>query len=169
MDLIKSILNNFGVEWPQFIAQLLVFAIVYFILKRFAFGPIVNVLEQRRLKIVEAMANADKVKKELAETEARKKQVLQEAMEQAQKIVAEAKESADVVRTRLEQEAVLESERIVARAKEAGQIEVDRLKSDFQREAGRLVVMAAQKVTGKILAPDDQRRLGEEASREAVA
>jgi F-type H+-transporting ATPase subunit b len=169
MDLIKSILNNFGVEWPQFIAQLLVFAIVYFILKRFAFGPIVNVLEQRRLKIVEAMANADKVKKELAETEARKRQVLQEAMEQAQKIVAEAKESADAVRTRLEQEAVQESERIVARAKEAGQIEVDRLKSDFQREAGRLVIMAAQKVTGKILTPDDQRRLGEEASREAVA
>jgi F-type H+-transporting ATPase subunit b len=169
MDLIKSILNNFGVEWPQFIAQLLVFAIVYFILKRYAFGPIVNVLEQRRLKIVEAMANADKVKKELAETEARKRQVLQEAMEQAQKIVAEAKESADAVRTRLEQEAVQESERIVARAKEAGQIEVDRLKSDFQREAGRLVIMAAQKVTGKILTPDDQRRLGEEASREAVA
>ncbi len=169
MDLIKSILNNFGVEWPQFIAQLLVFAIVYFILKKFAFGPIVNVLEQRRLKIVEAMANADKVKKELAETEARKRQVLQEAMEQAQGIVAEAKQSADAVRTRLEQEAVLESERIVARAREAGQIEVDRLKSDFQREAGRLVVMAAQKVTGKILTPEDQRRLGEEASREAVA
>ena len=169
MDLIKSILNNFGVEWPQFIAQLLVFAIVYLILKKFAFGPIVNVLEQRRLKIVEAMANADKVKKELAETEARKKQVLQEAMEQAQKIVAEAKESADAVRTRLEQEAVQESERIVARAREAGQIEVDRLKSDFQREAGRLVIMAAQKVTGKILTPEDQRRLGEEASREAVA
>ena len=169
MDLIKSILNNFGVEWPQFIAQLLVFAIVYLILKKFAFGPIVAVLEQRRLKIVEAMANADKVKKELAETETRKKQVLQEAMEQAQKIVAEAKESADAVRTRLEQEAVLESERIVARAKEAGQIEVDRLKSDFQREAGRLVVMAAEKVTGKILTPEDQRRLGEEASREAVA
>jgi F-type H+-transporting ATPase subunit b len=169
MDLVKSILNNFGVEWPQFIAQLLVFAIVYFILKRFAFGPIVNVLEQRRLKIVEAMANADRVKKELAETEARKKQVLQEAMEQANKIVAEAKESADAVRTRLEQEAVLESERIVARAREAGQIEVDRLKADFQREAGRLVILAAQKVTGKILTSEDQRRLGEEASREAVA
>ena len=168
MDLLKGILNNFGVEWPQFFAQLLVFAIVYFILKKYAFGPIVNVLEQRRLRIVEAMANADKVKKELAETEARKKQVLQEAVEQAQKIVAEAKQSADAVRARLEQEAVTEAERIVARAREAGQLEVDRLKVDFQREAGRLVVMAAQKVTGKILTPDDQRRLGEEAAREAV-
>lgn len=169
MELLKGILNNFGVEWPQFIAQLIVFGIVYTILRKYAFGPIVAVLEQRRLKIVEAMANADKVKKELAETETRKKQVLQEAMEQGQKIVAEAKQSAEAVRTRLEQEAVTESERIVARAKEAGQIEVDRLKSDFQREAGRLVVLAAQKVTGKILTPDDQRRLGEEASREAVA
>ncbi len=169
MSLLESILKNFGVEWPAFIAQIVVFSLVYFILKKFAFGPIVAVLEQRRLKIAEAMANADKVKKELAETEARKRQVLQEALEEGQKIVAEAKQSADAVRTRLEQEAVNESERIVARAREAGQIEVDRLKSDFQREAGRLVVMAAQKVTGKILTPDDQRRLGEEASREAVA
>ncbi len=169
MEILENIFKSFGVEWPAFIAQIIVFSLVYLILKKFAFGPIVAVLEQRRLKIAEAMANADKVKKELAETEARKKQVLQEAMEQGQKIVAEAKQSADAVRTRLEQEAVQESERIVARAKEAGQIEVDRLKSDFQREAGRLVVMAAQKVTGKILTPEDQRRLGEEASREAVA
>ncbi len=168
MEILQNILKNFGVEWPLFIAQLVVFTVVYLILKKFAFGPIVNVLEQRRLKIVEAMANADKVKKELAETEIRKKQVLQEAAEQAQKIISDAKQSADAVRTRLEQEAGAEAERIVARAREAGHLEVDRLKVDFQREAGRLVVMAAQKVTGKILTPDDQRRLGEEAAREAV-
>ena len=168
MEILQNILKNFGVEWPLFIAQLVVFSIVYFILKKYAFGPIVAVLEQRRLKIVEAMANAEKVKKELAETEARKKQVLLEAAHQAQKIVEDAKQSADTVRTRLEQEAVTEAERIVARAREAGQLEVDRLKVDFQREAGRLVVMAAQKVTGKILTPDDQRRLGDEAAREAV-
>jgi F-type H+-transporting ATPase subunit b len=168
MELVKSILNNFGVEWPQFIAQLLTFGIVYVILKKFAFGPIVAVLEQRRLKIVEAMANADRVKKELAEAEATKKKVLTDAATQANQILAEAKESAEAVRTRLEQEAATEAERIVARAREGGQIEVDRLKADFQREAGRLVVLAAQKVTGKILTPEDQRRLGEEAAQQAV-
>ncbi len=169
MEILKGIFKNFGVEWPMFIAQLVVFAVVYFILKKYAFGPIVNVLEQRRLKIVEAMANADKVKKELAAAEASKKQVLAEAANQATKILADAKDSAEVVRTRLEQEATSEAERIVARAREAGQLETDRLKADFQREAGRLVVMAAQKVTGKILTPDDQRRLGDEATRQAVS
>lgn len=169
MEILQGILKNFGVEWPLFIAQLVVFGIVYLILKKFAFGPIVAVLEQRRLKIVEAMANAEKVKKELAEAEATKKQVLAEAAEQANKILAGAKESAEVVRTRLEQEATTEAERIVARAREAGQLETDRLKADFQREAGRLVIMAAQKVTGKILTPEDQRRLGDEATRQAVA
>ena len=169
MEILKGIFKNFGVEWPMFIAQLVVFGIVYLILKKYAFGPIVSVLEQRRLKIVEAMANADKVKKELADTEATKKHVLAEAATQANKILADAKDSAEIVRTRLEQEAVTEAERIVARAREAGQLEVDRLKVDFQREAGRLVVMAAQKVTGKILTPEDQRRLGDEASRQAVS
>jgi F-type H+-transporting ATPase subunit b len=168
MELLKGILHNFGVEWPQFFAQLIVFGIVYVILKKYAFGPIVAVLEQRRLKIVEAMANADKVKKELADAEATKKKVLDAAAQQANKMVADAKESAEAVRVRLEQEATAEAERIIARAREGGQIEVDRLKADFQREAGRLVVMAAQKVTGKILTPEDQHRLSEEAAQQAV-
>ncbi len=169
MDLLSGIFKNFGVEWPLFIAQLIVFSIVFFILKKYAFGPIVAVLEERRKKIEEGMANADKIKQQLAEAESRKQQILTEANAQAQKMIADARISAEAVKAKLEQDATTEAERIVARAREASQLEAERMKSEFQREAGRLVVLAAQKVTGKILTPDDQRRLSEEAARQAVA
>ncbi len=169
MDTLSNIFKLFGVEWPLFIGQLIVFAIVFFILKTYAFGPIVAVLEERRKKIAESMANADRIKGELADAAAQKRQILDEANVQAQKMITEAKASGAVVKTRLEQEATAEAERIVARAKEASQLEADRMRSEFQREAGRLVVLAAQKVTGKILTPEDQRRLSEEAARQAVA
>ena len=169
MSVLQGILHNFGVEWPLFISQLIVFLIVMFILKRFAFGPIIQVLEERRRKIAESMENADKIKKDLAAAQARQQAVLDDANAQAQKMVAEARTSADAVRARLEQEANAEAERIVARAREAGELETARMKADFQREAGRLVVLTAQKVSGKILTPDDQKRLAEDAARQAVA
>ncbi|MBS0657552.1 MAG: F0F1 ATP synthase subunit B [Verrucomicrobia bacterium] len=169
MEVLTSIFKTFGVEWPLFIAQLIVFSIVFFILKKFAFGPIIEVLEARRKKIEQAMADAEQVKSDVAAAQAKRQQILDEANSQAQKMIAEAKVSADAVKARLEAEATAEAERIVARAKEASALEADRLKSEFQREAGRLIVLAAQKVTGKILSPDDHRRLSEEAARQAVA
>lgn len=169
MDVLTGIFKTFGVEWPLFIAQLIVFGIVFFILKTYAFGPIIAVLEERRKKIADAMADAERVKKDAAAAEAKKNEILESANAQAQKMINEAKASADVVRARLEQEANAEAERIVARAKEASALEADRMKSEFQREAGRLVVLAAQKVTGKILTPEDQRRLSDEAARQAIA
>lgn len=169
MEVLTNIFKTFGVEWPLFIAQLILLVIVFFILKKYAFGPIIETLEARRKKIAQAMADAEQVKADVAAAQAKKQAILDEANAQAQKMIAEAKTSADAVKTRLEAEANAEAERIVARAREASALEADRMKSEFQREAGRLIVLAAQKVTGKILTPEDQRRLNDEAARQAMA
>ena len=71
MDILKQIFEQFGVEWPKFIAQVILFIIVYLILKKFAFGPIIAMLEERRKRIEEGMQNAEKIKQQLAESEAR--------------------------------------------------------------------------------------------------
>ena len=48
-----TIAQQFGVYWPNFIAQVILFAIVYFVLRKYAFGPIVAMLEERRRRIEE--------------------------------------------------------------------------------------------------------------------
>jgi len=60
----QDLLNTFGLEWPKFLAQLILFIIVYFVLKKFAFGPIIAMLEERRKLIEEGQLNAKKIKKQ---------------------------------------------------------------------------------------------------------
>ena len=160
----QEILHNFGVNWAAFFAQLITFGVVFYILKTYAFQPIISVLEERRQRISEGQANAEKIKKQLAESEAKYREVL----DQANALINEARTSSDSLASRRQQEAITEAERIVARAHEATVLEHDRVLSEVKRELGRLVIDTTAKVTGKILTPEDQQRLSEETSRQVA-
>lgn len=162
----SEILQSFGVNWTGFITQCLAFGIVFFILWKFALGPIIAVLEERRRRIAEGMANAEKIKLQLSESEVKHREILDQANAQAQKLVNEARASSDALAERRSQDATTEADRIIARAREATQLEHDRVLNDVKRELGRLVIDTAAKVTGKILNEDDQRRLNEETARQ---
>ena len=165
----QELLNTFGLEWPKFLAQLILFIIVYFVLKKFAFGPIIAMLEQRRKLIEEGQLNAQKIKQQLAEAEQRHTEILQKANQEAQKLIDSARESASLVADRKMQEAVTSAEQIIAKAHEASALEYERSMDQLKRELGHLVVETTAKVTGKILTPDDQRRLQEEAARQLAS
>jgi F-type H+-transporting ATPase subunit b len=165
----KELLNTFGIEWPKFLAQLILFIIVYFILKKFAFGPITAMLEERRKRIEEGQLNAEKIKQQLAEAEQRHAEILAKANAEAQRMIDEARESAGHVAERREQEAIAAAEQIMAKAREASEIEHERTMAELKRELGRLVVDTTSKVTGKVLNSDDQRRLQEEAARQMAS
>ena len=92
---VREIAETFGLNWPHFIAQVVSFCIVAFLLHRFAYKPILQVLEERRLRIAEGLANADKIKAELARAEEQRKQILTEAGGQATKIIEEARAVAE--------------------------------------------------------------------------
>ena len=162
----QSIPEIFGLNWPAFLAQVLAFSIVLWVLKTYAFGPIINVLEERRRRIAEGQANADKIKQQLAESEVRYREMLDKANTQAQKLIEEARQSGEAVRQRTVEEAGAEAQRVSARAREQTMLEHDRVLSEVKRELGRLVIETTAKVTGKVLTSEDQQRLGEETVRQ---
>lgn len=164
-----DILHTFGVTWPTFIAQLLTVGIVYYVLKTYAFGPIIRILEERRRRIEEGQANAEKIQHQLAAAESRYQEILNKANAESQRMINEARESAHALGERRQQDAIAESERILSRAREATQLEHDRVLVELKREVGRLVVETTAKVSGKILTDDDQRRLSEETARQIAA
>src|SRR5437016_11459609 len=88
---ITDIAPTFGLDLHHFISQVISFAIVAFLLYKFAYNRILNVLEERRQRIAEGLANADRIKKELAETEAARQQILAQANTQAIKLIEEAR------------------------------------------------------------------------------
>src|SRR5215469_7017385 len=163
-DILRETADNFGWNWKLFLSQVTSFCIVAFLLQRFAYKPILALLEERRRKIEEGQINADKIKKELAQAEKRYQEIVANA--DAQRMIDEARESASHLSERKQQEAITAAEQIIAKAREASAIEHERTMESLKRELGRLVVDTTAKVAGKVLTPEDQRRLQEEAARQ---
>jgi len=167
-DMLRETAETFGWNWKLFLSQIVSFCIVAFLLRRFAYKPILAVLEDRRRKIEEGQLNAEKIRKELAEAEKRYQEIVSKANADAQKMIDEARESAAHLTERKQQEAINSAEQIVTKAKEAAAIEHERQMQNLKRELGRLVVDTTAKVTGKVLTPEDQKRLQEEAARQVA-
>ncbi len=162
-------LRTLGIQWPKLIAQVINFAIVMFVLWKWAYKPVLKMLELRREKEAESVTNADKIKAELAATEAKRQEVLNQANEQANKLIEEARAAAARVQAQETQRAAATAEQIVAKAREASIQDHARMLTELKREVGRLVVQTTAAVTGKVLTPDDQRRLIEEANKQLGA
>jgi F-type H+-transporting ATPase subunit b len=167
--MIAETAKAFGVNWALFISQMISFCIVAFLLHRFAYKPILRVLDERRLRIAEGLANAEKIKAELAKTEQARKQVLDAANGQAILLIEEARAAAARVQEQETQKAIAAAEQIVAKAREVTLADHARMLAELRQEIGRLVVQTTGRVAGKVLTDDDQRRLVEETNRQLAA
>jgi F-type H+-transporting ATPase subunit b len=166
---IRQTTEAFGINWPLFLSQTISFCIVAFLLHRFAYRPILSVLEERRQRIAEGLANAENIKAELARTEEARKQVLDTANNQANQLIEEARNAAARVLEQETQKAIATAEQIIARAREAAEADHARMLTELRREIGRLVVQTTARVTGKVLTVDDQRRLIDDTNKELAA
>jgi F-type H+-transporting ATPase subunit b len=166
---IEQIARTFGVDWPHLIAQMISFGIVCFLLYRFAYGPVLKMLADRRRLIAESLANAGKVKAELARTETQRQEVMAQANAQATKFIEEARAAADVLLKQETKKAMATAEEIIVKAQQAAAQDHARMLAELKQEVGRLVVQATSAVTGKILTTEDQRRLAEETAEQLAA
>lgn len=160
--------NQFGFELPMLLAQIVSFSVVAFILYRMAFKPVLETMETRKSQIESGLKYAEQMKVKLAEAEAEKKRVLQEASLEAKNIVAEARQSAEARIEKSAQEAIKAAEEITKKAKV--QIELDRsqMLAEARSEIARLVVATAAKVLAKDLSADEKSRFAETASSSLV-
>src|SRR5919197_5375710 len=105
-DILRETAETFGWNWKLFLSQVVSFCIVALLLRRFAYKPILAVLEERRRTIEQGQINAEKIKKQLAEAEQRYAEILAKANADAQKMIDEARVSAEHVEERKKQEAI---------------------------------------------------------------
>ena len=166
---VGGIAEKFGVNWQLFISQLIAFIVVALVLKKFAYKPVLDMLDQRRERIAQAEANAEKIQAELAETQAERDKVLAEANQKAQEMIDDAKEAAKQVGEAEGQKAVKQAEEIIRKAREATEADRDQMMSELKAEIGRLVVETTAKVSGKVLTAEDQQRLIDDTNRELAA
>jgi F-type H+-transporting ATPase subunit b len=142
------------------------FAICFFVLKRYAFGPVQKVIDDRRDRIRESIEEADRAREEARNLLEEHRKLIGQAKSEAEGILSEARKIADSQRERMRVE--IEEDRQRRLEETTRQIEqaTQQALGEIRREVAALSVIAAEKITRKSLTDDDQRRLIDEALSE---
>jgi len=142
---------------------LVAFGITFFVLRKYAFGPIQKTIDERRDRIRQAVEEADNARNEARELLEQNRAILAQARNESADILAEARKVVDAQMARAKDDA--EAERLRRLEDTRKQIEAETARSidQIRTEVADLTVQATQRVVGKVLDADDQRRLIEEA------
>jgi F-type H+-transporting ATPase subunit b len=139
------------------------FAVTFFVLRRFAFGPIQKIIDERRQRIREALNEADNARGEARRLLDEHRKLMATAKGQASEILAEARRDAESQKARMREELEADRQRRLEETTRQIQAETTRALELIRAEVADLTVIATQKVTGKVLDDADHKRLIEEA------
>ena len=142
---------------------LVCFAITFYVLKRFAFGPIQKTIDERRQRIRDSVEEAERARAEARSLLEQHRQLIGQAKTEAGGILAEARKVADSQRDRAREEIEADRQRRLEDTRKQIEAETARSLELIRREVAELTLVATAKVTGKVLDRDDHRRLIEDA------
>jgi len=120
---VEQIANTFGVDWPHLVAQIISFSIVCFLLHRFAYKPVLRMLEQRRQQIAQGVVDREKIRVELEQAETERLRIMQQADAKATQVIEEARRAAARLVEKETQKAIAAAEQLIAKAREAALLE----------------------------------------------
>lgn len=161
-----EIFEQFGVQPVLLAAQAVNFLVLLFILKKFLYGPVLRVLEERKKRIAQSLKEAEEIEKKLAKTEEDRQKTLQKASDGAQKLIDDATKSANQIVGEARRKAVEEMEEIMKKGQEAIKLEKEKMRQEIRQELGELVAISLEKVVKKSLNLKDQKRLIQETLKE---
>lgn len=132
--------------------NLIAFLVVLFLLRKFAWKPIISSLNERETKIADSIASADRVKAEMAQMQSENEALMAQAREERAAMLKEAKETRDKMVNEAKEQAKLEANKIVAEAQQAINNQKMAAITDVKNQVGALVVEVAEKVLRRELA-----------------
>jgi F-type H+-transporting ATPase subunit b len=139
------------------------FLITLFVLKRYAFGPIQKMIDDRSERIRRAIAEADHAREEARALLEEHRQLIGQARHEAEEIRVEVRRDAESMRERVREDIEVDRQRRLEETRRQIEAETARSLAQIRAEVAELTLLAASKVTGKVLDSADQRRLIDEA------
>ena len=156
-------MESLGFHWPSLIVYLVNFLIVLGVLYRMGYKPILRMLDERSKRIEASLAAAEKASKESADSQDRIKQELNEARQEGQKLMAQAKEIADRYRDEEMEKIKLEIHSLAEKAHQDIEHERQVALAGLKEQFADLVLMAAGQVVDRSLDPSVHKDLIEKA------
>ena len=168
-NVVIDLARQFGVNWSSFIAQVVNFTLLTFVLYRFGFKPILTTLSERQQKIAEGLQYAEAMKEKLSEAEKSKAETLQQAAIEAKQLLNEADQKAKALLDKSTKEATVKVEVILRKATEETERARQKMVQEVQAEISRLVVDTASKVLAKELSEEDRQAFTSQATKQFEA
>jgi F-type H+-transporting ATPase subunit b len=142
------------------------FAIAFYVLRRYAFGPIQSAIDERRQRIRRSLEEADKARDEARRLLEEHRALIGQARGQAEEILSEARKVAESMARRVREETDADRQRRLEETKRQIEAETQRALQRIRVEVAELTLIATSKVTGKVLDDSDHRRLIEDAIKD---
>ncbi len=161
-----QIFKEFGIQPILLLAQIINFLIILYLLKRFFYGPIIKVLDDRKKRIAESLKNADLIEEKLRKTEEKSAQILEEARNNAREIINDAKKEAERIYTEAAVEARKLTEETLIKANDQIAREREQMQKDLEKETLTLVAEIVKKVLGRNLKTKERQDLTTKALSE---
>jgi F-type H+-transporting ATPase subunit b len=139
------------------------FFITFFVLRKYAFGPIQKMIDERREQIARSIAEADNARQEARDLLEEHKRLMHEARGEAESIIAEARKTRDAMETRMKEETETERQRRLEEVRREIASETSRALEQIRSEVADLTLQATSIVVGRKLDADRDRELISEA------
>lgn len=131
---------------------LLAFIIVFVLLRKYAWGPILNSLGEREKTIADSLATAERVKREMAQLKSENEELMAKAREERGVMLKEARETKDRIINEAKEQAKVEANKIIAEAQQAINAQKMAALTDVKNQVGKLVIEVTEKILRKQLA-----------------
>jgi F-type H+-transporting ATPase subunit b len=162
-----ELFGKLGIDWKLLIAQVVNLAIVFWVLKRFAYKPILQVLERRSQRIAQSMRDATAVAQERKGLVAEKERMLSEARAESGRITDTARKDAEAYLDRTKQEARADTEKMKTDAKKDIARMKDAIVDETRGDLADLIMLATEKVVRIKLDHVEDRRMIEDVVQKA--
>ncbi len=154
-------MEKLGINWVLLIAQLVNVVLLVWLLKRFLYAPVLNMLNERTKRIQDSLSEADKVRAQMAEAQRDNEAELVRARHEAAAIVSQAQERARAQEQEIIAQARQEADRIRADAREQALRERDQMIGDLKNQVATLVTQTATRVLGAELQSNHDKLIEE--------
>jgi F-type H+-transporting ATPase subunit b len=154
-----SFFDAFGVDLPKLIFQIVNFLLLLYLANRFAFKPVLRILDERSARIAKGLEDAEAAERDRQLAQSEREAAITEARKEAQALLARAAKIAEDTRAETVAEAKAAAEKLIARAHEEITAERDKAMSELKAQVADLALDAASKLVRSEMNTETQRRL----------
>lgn len=156
--MILEILGKLGFDWKLALMNLVNVALLFWLLKKYLFGPVVKMLDERRNVIKDGVDNAKKAETDLMMAQRKAQELIDEAKVESNKIIEHAHAAAQETGEHMKEKARNEIELLIAQAKKNIEIDKKEMQEQLRKETVDLVVLAVEKIiAAKLDSKQDQQ------------